>query len=116
MVLLVTQRDADNGEGPGGTSGEKERKKREEEEEEEEEEEARAWAVHSVGRFGSFEEERRRYGELPPLTGTLPRVPAGLGLSQKRLLDTAALSDNIRLCRGILEPMRGNRSCFDKCK
>ena len=114
VVLLVRQRDAGNGEGSGGTSGEEKRKRREKEEKEEEE--ARAWAVHSVGRFESYEEERRRYGELPPLTGGLPRVPAGLGQSQKRLLDTAVLSDNIRLCRGILEPMRGNRSCFDKCK
>ena len=81
------------------------------EREEEEEEEARAWATHSVGRFKGYEEERRRYGLLPPMTKDLPRF-RGAGA----LIDPSSLSDSVRLCQGILEPMKGNRSCFDKCK
>ena len=75
-----------------------------------EQEEMKSWAVHSVGEFRSYEEELNEYNQLPSMVGIsgAPHAPNGL--------TSAKLTDNIRLCKGILEPMMGNRSCFDKCK
>ena len=75
-----------------------------------EQEEMKSWAVHSVGEFRSYEEELKEYNQLPSMVGIsgAPHAPNGL--------TSAKLTDNIRLCKGILEPMMGNRSCFDKCK
>ena len=69
------------------------------------------WAQHSVGLFGSYKEERKVYGMLPAVDQLLkPRGghPAVNILAQ-------SVNANLRLCGSILEPMRGNRSCFDKC-
>ena len=67
------------------------------------------WAQHSVGLFASYEEETKQYGALPALEGVM-----GTNLGQPARVANA-ISNNIRLCGAILEPMRGNRSCFDKC-
>ena len=68
-----------------------------------------AWAQHSVGLFSSYEEETKHYGALPALEGIVSNDD---GPSAHL---ATAISKNIRLCGAILEPMRGNRSCFDKC-
>ncbi len=69
------------------------------------------WAQHSVGLYGSYKVEKKVYGTLPAIEQMVkPRAgnPAVNGLAN-------SINANLRLCGSILEPMRGNRSCFDKC-
>ena len=54
-----------------------------------------SWANHSVGRFDSWKIEKEKYVKMP--------------IYRKENID-------IRLCAGILDRIKGNRSCFDKCK
>ena len=84
------------------------------------------WAEHSVGHFGSWEEEILQYQPLPSLspqrktktkTKTMSRQ-AGRGGGFNELDDSVSPQTVVkyaRLCKNIAERMRGNRSCFDKC-
>jgi hypothetical protein len=67
----------------------------------------KAWADDSVGLWRSYRQELSEYGQLTsPSTSILYR---GGKYSGKFFLE------NVRVCRKIFQPMRGNRSCFDKC-
>ena len=65
------------------------------------------WADDSVGIFDEFDVELSRYGRLN--SPTLSRKYRSGKYSGKYFLE------NTRVCRKIFAPMRGNRSCFDKC-
>lgn len=68
------------------------------------------WAKDSVGDYNSFDEELIPYGELPRLTD----AKASEGIIDPKT--SRWIIDNTRLCIGMFEFDRGNRSCFDKCK
>jgi hypothetical protein len=65
------------------------------------------WAGDSVGSYRNYLEEKEIYVRLPKIIR-----------KSKGKEDPVAenVIQYIRPCMGILEPMRGNRSCFDKCK
>lgn len=67
------------------------------------------WADDSVGIWRSFSEESRDYGKLV--------APYGKGFLKYRAGEYSGkyFVNNVRLCRKVFAPMRGNRSCFDKC-
>ena len=70
----------------------------------------RKWADDSVGQYDLYDLEMRRYGMLPQLKYE--------GDSRVRASQPGIAADivkNVRLCARVLEKMRGNRSCFDKC-
>jgi hypothetical protein len=64
-----------------------------------------AWAIDSVGTYEAYKSESRNYFPMPRLN--------------KSPVQNSKLAYNIiqdtRLCSGIFERMKGNRSCFDKC-
>jgi len=94
-----------------------------------EEEEARAWAEHSVGKFGRFEEESGHYGALAGLQSVQQREKGSSSSTSSSLrggrhvympgelvgVSSSELVANTLLCANILGQMKGNRSCFDKC-
>lgn len=65
------------------------------------------WAGDSVGSYKNYLEEKEMYIRLPKII-------------RKTRGQEDPIAENIiqyiRPCMGILQPMRGNRSCFDKCK
>lgn len=65
------------------------------------------WAGDSVGIFGLFQSERLEYGSIPS-------IPKQGRLGNREL--AYDITQGVRLCKGMFERMRGNRSCFDKCK
>jgi hypothetical protein len=71
----------------------------------------RAWADDSVGRMRSYAEEVAEYAPLPPVD-----LRRDKGVANVRL--AADVVQDYRSCNGIFETytMRGNRSCFDRCR
>ena len=68
----------------------------------------RVWAADSVGSYKTFTKETDEYIPLPKLIFEAKRSRL------KNMLRDVIIGD-VRPCRRILEPNRGNRSCFDKC-
>ena len=66
------------------------------------------WAADSVGLYKTFAKEKIDYIPLPKLLFERTRS------REKNMLRDVIIGD-VRPCRRILEPNRGNRSCFDKC-
>ena len=66
------------------------------------------WATDSVGLYKTFIKEKIDYIPLPKLLFERTRS------REKNMLRDVIIGD-VRPCRRILEPNRGNRSCFDKC-
>jgi hypothetical protein len=67
------------------------------------------WSDDSVGYFSGFQHELNGYGQIPSLsTGSF------FSTVTNQLLAKSIVQD-IRLCARIFLPMKGNRSCFDKC-
>ena len=66
------------------------------------------WATDSVGSYKTFIKEKVDYIPLPKLLFERTRS------REKNMLRDVIIGD-VRPCRRILEPNRGNRSCFDKC-
>ena len=70
-----------------------------------------AWAADSVGRHSDFAAELLVDRKLPELDEAAWHPEEE---EEQRKLTTTILQ-NTRLCADILQRMRGNRSCFDKC-
>jgi hypothetical protein len=71
-----------------------------------EEEIIEAWASNSVGQFLSFKNELNKYGSLPVIHNDYRIINRHLA---------SHVVEEVRLCSGMFEKMKGNRSCFDKC-
>ena len=71
----------------------------------------RTWADDSVGRMRSHAEEAADYAPLPPVDTRRDKGVANAPLA-------ADVVQDYRSCNGIFETytMRGNRSCFDRCR
>lgn len=69
------------------------------------------WAQDSVGRFLSFEQEALIDRKLPEVD--MAEFDPESELIQRNLAHD--IVQNSRLCANILQRMKGNRSCFDKC-
>ena len=70
-----------------------------------------AWAADSVGKFMDFPAEvlvDRKLPEIDEAAWQPEEEELQRGL-------TKHVMQNTRLCANILQRMRGNRSCFDKC-
>lgn len=67
------------------------------------------WSEDSVGGYQDYEEEASNYGFLP----FLEQEHSQSNRKLRRL--TAEIIESTRLCARIFMPMKGNRSCFDKC-
>lgn len=67
------------------------------------------WAEDSVGLWGPYNVETRRYFPISPLTIAGNRVQDGLDGG------AAEIVQSVRPCINIFRRDRGNRSCFDKC-
>lgn len=70
-----------------------------------------AWAEDSVGKFFDFNDEVLIDRKLPELD--VAEFEPEKEDSQRIL--AADVIRHTRLCANILDRMRGNRSCFDKC-
>lgn len=66
------------------------------------------WASDSVGPYQNYLDEKENYLLIPKINRNTR------GQRDPKLAETVI--QYIRPCKGILEPIRGNRSCFDKCK
>lgn len=68
-----------------------------------------AWAGDSVGSYKKYSQEINEYVAIPKLHYD------GKRSKEKNLLRDIII-DDVRPCDRILQAMRGNRSCFDKCQ
>ena len=68
----------------------------------------KAWADDSVGIYDSFDKEFASYGRVySPTTSYM--------YDNRNEYKGKFFLENMRICRKVFAPMRGNRSCFDKC-
>lgn len=75
------------------------------------------WAEDSVGNYGEYRLESKRYQQMPLLKYQILETNEILATDELLMYNDVALNitKHTRLCANIFDPSLGNRSCFDKC-